>query len=62
MLESMVTEQEPVPEQAPDQPSKSQPELGVGCRLIRLPAAKVPAPETVPPFEGLAVAVRLYCC
>ena len=37
LFEFMVTEQEPEPEQAPDQPVKIQPELGEAVTVTREP-------------------------
>jgi hypothetical protein len=69
----MVTEQEPVPEQAPDQPEKIEPVLGVGVRVTTVPELYgweqsepqvMPAGDevTVPVPMPALVTVRVYCC
>jgi hypothetical protein len=47
----MVTAQDPVPEQAPDQPAKVEPPTGDAVKVTTAPAVKVPvqvAPQLMP--------------
>jgi hypothetical protein len=68
LLEVIVKLQEPVPEQSPDQPAKTEPEAGVAVRVTEVPATKdseqsepqlipgpVTVPEPLPDFETVSV-------
>ena len=49
LSESMGTKQGPVPEQAPDHPTKRHPGLGLAVRDTVVLNVKTPPPVTVPP-------------
>jgi len=57
----MVTEQEPVPEQAPLQPANAEPEPGVAASVtaapLRKPAVQVPELQLMP--VGLLLTIPL---
>jgi len=51
-----------VPDASPLQPVKAYPLAGLAITVAELPELYVPAPDVVPPFEGLEDAVRENVC